>query len=309
MAGSAASSSTKRVVEHPAAGREREHAALVAQVDGIDAVEAAQRRVHHVDAQHHPGAAAERRVVDLAAAERRVLARVERAQLVAVGERVADVALAAEPLEPLREEGDDVELHQEGARRTASARAATAQARPRPGSPDRRRPRPPRCPPSAPRRGRAARAGPRPRRAPPPAPRTTAAPPCAARDRPRGPVDHPAALEVLGVPLVLAERRRRRRDATSRSRPRSASAASRPSWPARRRIGRSSVPGAAHDLGLAVRRSRTAVPSASSAPRGRVDVERAVEPVGPADPARREPLDARARHVSRRCRRARGGSP
>ena len=88
MAGSAASSSTKRVVEHPAAGRQRDHAALRAQLDRIDAVEAAQRRVHHVDAQHHPGAAAERRVVDLAAAQRRVLARVEGPQLVAAGERV-----------------------------------------------------------------------------------------------------------------------------------------------------------------------------------------------------------------------------
>ena len=58
------------VVEDAAAGREGEHAALVAQVDRIDAVEAAQRSVHDVDAQDHPGAAAEGRVVDLAAAQR-----------------------------------------------------------------------------------------------------------------------------------------------------------------------------------------------------------------------------------------------
>ena len=46
-------------------------------VDRVDAVERAQRRVHDVDAQHHARAAAERRVVDLAAAQRRVVARVD----------------------------------------------------------------------------------------------------------------------------------------------------------------------------------------------------------------------------------------
>ena len=44
----------------------------------IDAVVGAQRAVEHVHAQHHPGAAAERRVVDLPAAERRVIAEVRR---------------------------------------------------------------------------------------------------------------------------------------------------------------------------------------------------------------------------------------
>ena len=99
------------VVEQPAARDQRDHAPLRAQLDRVDAVEAAQRGVHDVDAQHHPGAAAERRVVDLPARQRRVVARVERAQLVAGGERVAHVALAAEPVEPLGEERDDVKLH------------------------------------------------------------------------------------------------------------------------------------------------------------------------------------------------------
>ena len=42
-----------------------------AQLDRIDAVAIAQRRLHHVHAQHHPRAAAERRVVDLPPLQRR----------------------------------------------------------------------------------------------------------------------------------------------------------------------------------------------------------------------------------------------
>jgi hypothetical protein len=38
------------IVEDATAGRQRQHAALVAQIDGIDAIEPAQRRVHDVDA-------------------------------------------------------------------------------------------------------------------------------------------------------------------------------------------------------------------------------------------------------------------
>src|SRR3954452_18385398 len=101
----------ERVVEHAAARREGDDAALVAQVDRVLVVDALQGLVHDVDAQDHAGAAAERRVVDLAAAQRGPLARVERPDLVAVLRRVAHVALGAEPLEPLREQGEDVELH------------------------------------------------------------------------------------------------------------------------------------------------------------------------------------------------------
>src|SRR4051794_24655747 len=101
----------ERVVEHPPARREREDAPLRAQRHRVLAVDAPQRVVHDVHAQDHPGAAAERRVVDLATAERRELARVERAQLVALLLGVADMALGAEPVEPLGEERDDVELH------------------------------------------------------------------------------------------------------------------------------------------------------------------------------------------------------
>ena len=296
------------VVEHPPAGREREHAALVAQVDRVDAVEAAQRGVHDVDAQDHPGAAAERRVVDLAAAERRVLARVERAQLVAVRQRVGDVALAAEPLEPLREERDDVELHQarrppgEAQARRSPRKARSTSMTPAATSTERTASRTR----AATSRSAAALAR-RPR-----APRTTAAATHAARRRPtsaRVAVDDPAALEVLGVPLVLARapaRPTRVHEQVERR------AAPRPPrgrrWPASRRIGRSSVP---------ARRTISASPSPDAHRRCRAPaaaararhVERAVEPVGPADAAGREPVDARPRHVSRRCRRARGGSP
>ena len=114
------------VVEHPAAGRQRDDAPLRAQVDRVDAVEAAQRRVHDVDAQDHAGAAAERRVVDLAAAQRRVVARVERAHLAAAADRVAHVALGREPLEPLGEQRDDVELHQSASPRNARSTSTAA---------------------------------------------------------------------------------------------------------------------------------------------------------------------------------------
>ena len=72
----------ERVVEHPARRASGPSRVARAQVDRVDAVEAAQRGIHHVDAQHHPGAAAERCVVDLAAAQRRVVARVRASQLV-----------------------------------------------------------------------------------------------------------------------------------------------------------------------------------------------------------------------------------
>ena len=55
---------------------------------GSGVVDRPQRLVHDVDAQHHAGAAAEGRVVDLAAAQRRVVAGVEGPQLVAARERV-----------------------------------------------------------------------------------------------------------------------------------------------------------------------------------------------------------------------------
>ena len=66
----------ERLVEQAPARRQRDHAPAPAQLDRVDAVAGAQRGVEHVHAQHHPRAAAERRVVDLPAAQRRVLAEV-----------------------------------------------------------------------------------------------------------------------------------------------------------------------------------------------------------------------------------------
>ena len=109
-------------------------------------------------------------------------------------------------------------------------------------------------------------------------------------------VDHPAALEVLGVPLVLVERRRRR--------------AMHEQVEAAQRLGRLAAvvtgqaqdralvgPGAAHDLRLAVADAHRGAERQQRAARAR-HVEGAVEPVGPADPARRQPVDARARPIS-----------
>src|SRR6185295_8281446 len=67
-----------------------------------------QRRVYGVNPEHHARSAAVGGVVDLTAAERRRLAVVEEANLRAELERVGDVPLAEKPLEPLGEEGEDV---------------------------------------------------------------------------------------------------------------------------------------------------------------------------------------------------------
>ena len=229
----------QRVVEHAAAGRQRDHAPLAPQVDWVLVVDALQRLVHDVDAQHHPGAAAEGRVVDLATAQRRVVAGVEGPQLRPPLGRVAHMALGLKPLEPLGEQRHDIKLHrkldvlsQEGqvdvdglrvevdrAHRVGDQRhekagaAGSLTSRPRA---DRRTDR------------AAARA-------------TT---PTAALA-----VDHAAADQVLGVPLVLVQRRRvgarapeigaaQRLDASRDSRPPGAGSAA-TSVPSRRTISRS----------------------------------------------------------------------
>ena len=99
------------VVEHRPAGREHDHSPLVAQLHRIAAVASSQRRLDDVDSQHHSGAAAERRVVDLPGVQRRVIAVVDVLEAVAARERVGDVALALEPRERLREQREDVDLH------------------------------------------------------------------------------------------------------------------------------------------------------------------------------------------------------
>ena len=100
------------VVEQPAGGREQNDPRLLAiSVGGL------QRRVDDVDAQHHPGAAAVRRVVHLAGIERRRVAVVEEAQLVPRAERVLHRALRGEPVERLREEREHVQPHDPNPRR------------------------------------------------------------------------------------------------------------------------------------------------------------------------------------------------
>jgi len=87
----------ERVVEQPSAELERDHPPLRRQLDGINFVAGAQRRLHDVDAQHHPRPAAERRVVDLAPAQRRVVARVDAVDRRAAGQDVGQAALLKAP--------------------------------------------------------------------------------------------------------------------------------------------------------------------------------------------------------------------
>jgi hypothetical protein len=75
------------------------------------AVHGAQGGIDDVDPQDHPRPAPIWRVVDLAVGERRRVAVVEEAQVMAEAQRVADVTLALEPVEPFREEGEDVDVH------------------------------------------------------------------------------------------------------------------------------------------------------------------------------------------------------
>ena len=74
------------------------------------AVRGVERRRDDVDAQHHPGAAAVRLVVDLAGAERRRVAVVEEAQLELAAEHARERLLLGEPGEGVGNEGEDVEL-------------------------------------------------------------------------------------------------------------------------------------------------------------------------------------------------------
>ncbi len=161
------------LVEHPSLGRKRDHASVLAHLGRVDPVMSSQGGVHHVDAQHHSGAAAERRVIDLSAAQGRVLAKVHVAQPRAAVERVAHVALSPEPLKPLGEQREDVDLHQSSPRKPCPRRCAFAsdlRDGPR-RAPSARAAHPPRSPPTC--AGRRLLT----RRAALPTPRTREAPP------------------------------------------------------------------------------------------------------------------------------------
>ncbi len=98
----------ERVVEHAARGREHDRP----RPDPGLPVGRLERRIDDVDPHHHPGAAAVGRVIDLPGAERRRLPVVEAAQLRAAADGVGDVALLAEPAEPLGEQGEDIDPHE-----------------------------------------------------------------------------------------------------------------------------------------------------------------------------------------------------
>ena len=99
-----------RVVEDPAARVERHDPPRRPHLVERPAVGALHRGRDHVHPEHHPRPAAERRVVDRAVLQRGVVAVAVEAQPQAVGQRVLDGPLLAQPGEPVREQGEDVEL-------------------------------------------------------------------------------------------------------------------------------------------------------------------------------------------------------
>src|SRR3954447_24208233 len=101
----------QRVVEQPSGRRQRDHAPLLGQLHRVDPVAGAQGGLQDVHAQDHARAPAERRVVDLPPLQRRGGPHVDRLDGVPGGERVGHVALAAEPLEPVGEEREHVDVH------------------------------------------------------------------------------------------------------------------------------------------------------------------------------------------------------
>ena len=96
----------ERLVELAALRRERDHASR-----GCLAVDGLERRRDDVDPQHHPGAAAVRRVVDLAGTQRRRVAVVEEPELELGAEDGGDRLLLGQPAERVWHLGEDVETH------------------------------------------------------------------------------------------------------------------------------------------------------------------------------------------------------
>ena len=103
---SCASSSTSAWSSEAALRRQRhDPGRAVAAVRGLE------RRVDDVDAQHHPGAAAVRVVVDLTRAQRRRVAVVEEPQLQLGAEHRREGPLLGEPAEGMRDLREDVDAH------------------------------------------------------------------------------------------------------------------------------------------------------------------------------------------------------
>src|SRR5829696_3298719 len=104
----------QRVVEGPAAGCQGDDAPPPRGLDGVDAVAALQGALDHVDADHHPGAAAVRGVVDPVVRDRGRRPQVDPLHLVTLADHVANVPLLIEPVEPAREEREDVDAQGSG---------------------------------------------------------------------------------------------------------------------------------------------------------------------------------------------------
>ena len=102
-----ASSSTTSCVELAALRRKRDDSML-----GDAAVGGFERGGDDVDAQHHPRAAAVGLVVDLPGAERRRVAVAEEAQVELAAEDGRDGALLGQPREGVRNQCEDVDLHE-----------------------------------------------------------------------------------------------------------------------------------------------------------------------------------------------------
>src|SRR6185436_762992 len=73
---------------------------------------------HHIHPDHHPRPAPVRGVVHLAGLERRGLTEIHEVELGPERERVRHMVLRPEPVEPVREEGDDVDRHPRNPSRT-----------------------------------------------------------------------------------------------------------------------------------------------------------------------------------------------
>src|SRR5207248_7809632 len=99
------------VIELPSPGGQRDHPPCAPDVLRVAAVALPQGRLHHIHPDDHPGAASVRRVVDLAGGERRGGAQVDRLEAQSALGGAPDVPLLGEPVEPGREEGQDVDVH------------------------------------------------------------------------------------------------------------------------------------------------------------------------------------------------------
>ena len=262
----------QRVVEQPPARRQGDHPPRLPQRRGIDPVARPQRRLHDVDAQDHPRAAAERRVVDLAPTS---------AASTRAGRRTRTSGPAPARSRTCRCSRN----HSNHCGKSVKTSMFT-----RPRTPCRRRS-------GAPRRRSSGS-----RRAP------SGSGSAADLERlARGQGDHPRDDADLAIAVDHGQPTRSAAQYSSsssdvrhqQSAPRSASASSRDEHPESRTIGRSAVPAR---RSISIRPPGDRHGGAERQRAGPQHVERPVEPVRPADHPGRDQL-------TRRCRRGRAGCP